>query len=102
MEMDLMVRSSRSWNGIILDWLDLQFCQRRAALKKLLGNVMCHLAGTAWAALLFYNKMAADSEGTIPWLYPSLKAWWWNCAKAARFHTCLQIPAMQDLVPYLL
>lgn len=33
--------------GLFLEWLDLQLCQRRAALKELLGNVMCHLAGTA-------------------------------------------------------
>lgn len=53
--------------------------QRHAALKVLLVNVMCHLAWTPWAALLFYKKMAADSEGTILWPHPSLEAWWWNC-----------------------
>lgn len=62
--------------------------------KVLLVNVMCHLAGTPWAALLSYNKMAADSEGTILWPHPSLEAWRWNCnphmPKKGRFHGCLK------------
>lgn len=68
------------WGLFLTGWtFSFVIHQRHAALEVLLVNVMYHLAGTPWAALLSYNKMAADSEGTILWPHPSLEAWRWNC-----------------------